>query len=100
MSASTTRGRWCRGEGAINHAASEFRRIQTQYGRKSVGGITSSRCTNEETWLVQKLIHALLLAATMLLILCASVPFADRLRPQTDAGRIGWHAGFRFGAGG
>lgn len=44
-------------EQAISHAASEFKRIQAHYGRKSVGGITSSRCTNEETWLVQKLIR-------------------------------------------
>jgi formate dehydrogenase major subunit len=38
--------------------ASEFKRLQTQYGRNSIGGITSSRCTNEETFLVQKLIRA------------------------------------------
>ena len=43
---------------AIAHAASEFKRIQATYGRNSVGGITSSRCTNEETFLVQKLIRA------------------------------------------
>ncbi len=43
---------------AINYAASEFRRIQAKHGRNSVGGITSSRCTNEETFLVQKLIRA------------------------------------------
>jgi formate dehydrogenase major subunit len=43
---------------AIRHAASEFRRIQAQYGRDSIGGITSSRCTNEETYLVQKLVRA------------------------------------------
>ena len=43
---------------AINHAASEFKRIQAKYGKDSVGGITSSRCTNEETYLVQKLIRA------------------------------------------
>jgi len=43
---------------AINHAASEFRRLQAQYGRDSIGGITSSRCTNEETYLVQKLVRA------------------------------------------
>ncbi|WP_374654213.1 formate dehydrogenase subunit alpha [Dongia sp.] len=45
-------------EEAINHAASEFKRIQKQYGRNAVGGITSSRCTNEETYLVQKLVRA------------------------------------------
>jgi formate dehydrogenase major subunit len=43
---------------ALSHAAGEFRRIQDKYGRDSVGGITSSRCTNEETYLVQKLIRA------------------------------------------
>ncbi|MGC2591642.1 MAG: 2Fe-2S iron-sulfur cluster-binding protein, partial [Xanthobacteraceae bacterium] len=43
---------------AINYAASEFKRIQSKYGKDSVGGITSSRCTNEETFLVQKLIRA------------------------------------------
>ncbi len=45
-------------ETAVAHAASEFRRIQGQYGRDSIGGITSSRCTNEETYLVQKLVRA------------------------------------------
>ncbi|WP_417772639.1 formate dehydrogenase subunit alpha [Stappia sp.] len=44
-------------EEALSHVASEFRRIQYQYGRGAVGGITSSRCTNEETYLVQKLIR-------------------------------------------
>jgi formate dehydrogenase major subunit len=45
-------------EEAINYAASELKRIQAKYGRDSIGGITSSRCTNEETYLVQKLIRA------------------------------------------
>ncbi|MFN9544229.1 MAG: 2Fe-2S iron-sulfur cluster-binding protein, partial [Alphaproteobacteria bacterium] len=45
-------------EQAIGHAASEFRRIQAQHGRLSLGGVTSSRCTNEETFLVQKLVRA------------------------------------------
>jgi len=44
-------------EEAIAYAASEFKRIQEKYGKRSVGGITSSRCTNEETYLVQKLIR-------------------------------------------
>jgi formate dehydrogenase major subunit len=43
---------------AIGHAASEFRRIQAQHGIGAIGGITSSRCTNEETFLVQKLVRA------------------------------------------
>jgi formate dehydrogenase major subunit len=44
-------------EEAFAHVANEFRRIQYQYGRGAIGGITSSRCTNEETYLVQKLIR-------------------------------------------
>jgi formate dehydrogenase major subunit len=44
-------------EEAIAHAASEFRRIQSTYGHDAIGGITSSRCTNEETYLVQKLVR-------------------------------------------
>jgi formate dehydrogenase major subunit len=43
---------------AIAYTASEFKRIQAKFGRESVGGITSSRCTNEETYLVQKLVRA------------------------------------------
>jgi len=45
-------------EEAISYAASELRRIQTKYGRDSIGAITSSRCTNEETYLMQKLVRA------------------------------------------
>ena len=42
----------------LRYAASEFKRVQQQYGRASIGGITSSRCTNEEAYLVQKLVRA------------------------------------------
>ncbi len=42
---------------AIDRVASEFRRLQAQHGKLAIGGITSSRCTNEETYLVQKLIR-------------------------------------------
>jgi formate dehydrogenase major subunit len=42
-------------EEAIGRVASEFRRIQTEVGKDSIGVITSSRCTDEETYLVQKL---------------------------------------------
>ncbi|SDG45121.1 formate dehydrogenase major subunit [Onishia taeanensis] len=43
---------------AITFAAKRLRAIQSEHGRESIGGITSSRCTNEETYLVQKLIRA------------------------------------------
>ena len=45
---------------AIDYAAAEFKRSQSQYGRDAIGGITSARCTNEETFLVQKLVRAAL----------------------------------------
>ncbi len=45
-------------EEAIGYAASEFKRIQAKYGRSSVGAISSSRCSNEEVWLMQKLVRA------------------------------------------
>lgn len=45
-------------EEAIGFTANKLKAIQAKYGRDSIGGITSSRCTNEETFLVQKLIRA------------------------------------------
>lgn len=45
-------------EEAIGFAASRLQSIQQEHGRNSIGGITSSRCTNEETYLVQKLVRA------------------------------------------
>ncbi|HTV44616.1 MAG TPA: formate dehydrogenase subunit alpha [Stellaceae bacterium] len=42
---------------AIARVASEFKRIQAKHGRGAIGGITSSRCTDEETFLVQKLVR-------------------------------------------
>lgn len=45
---------------AIGFAARRLREVQQQHGKHSVGGITSSRCTNEETYLVQKLVRAAL----------------------------------------
>lgn len=45
-------------ETAIEFAATKLKNIQKKYGRKSIGGITSSRCTNEEVYVVQKLVRA------------------------------------------
>ncbi len=45
-------------EEAISYAASEIKRIQKKYGINSAGAISSSRCTNEEVWVVQKLARA------------------------------------------
>ncbi|MEJ2087440.1 MAG: molybdopterin-dependent oxidoreductase, partial [Gammaproteobacteria bacterium] len=43
---------------AIDFAAQRLAAIQASHGRFAIGGITSSRCTNEEVWLVQKLVRA------------------------------------------
>jgi len=45
-------------EEAIGFAAERIRVIQEEYGVDSVGGITSSRCTNEEVYVVQKMVRA------------------------------------------
>ena len=43
---------------AIRYTAGRLRSIQDEHGPDSIGGITSSRCTNEETFLVQKMVRA------------------------------------------
>jgi formate dehydrogenase major subunit len=43
---------------AIAFAAARFKAIQEKHGKGSIGGITSSRCTNEEVYVVQKMIRA------------------------------------------
>lgn len=43
---------------AFTFAAEKFKGIQATYGKGAIGGITSSRCTNEEVYVVQKLIRA------------------------------------------
>lgn len=42
---------------AFGFAADKLKKTQEKYGRKSVGGITSSRCTIEEVWVMQKMIR-------------------------------------------
>jgi len=42
---------------AYKFSADKLKAAQAKYGVKSVGGITSSRCTNEEVWLVQRLVR-------------------------------------------
>ncbi len=43
---------------AIDYTAAKFKQIQATYGPQSIGGITSSRCTNEEVFVVQKAVRA------------------------------------------
>jgi len=45
-------------EEAIATVASRFRAIQMEHGAGAIGGITSSRCTNEEVFVVQKMVRA------------------------------------------
>jgi formate dehydrogenase major subunit len=43
---------------AISFVARRFREIQAEHGVGSIGGISSSRCTNEEVYVVQKMVRA------------------------------------------
>ncbi|MBB3359337.1 MULTISPECIES: formate dehydrogenase subunit alpha [unclassified Novosphingobium] len=43
---------------ALGFAASRFKAIAASHGNNALGGIVSSRCTNEEGFLVQKLVRA------------------------------------------
>ena len=43
---------------AIAFAADRLQDIQRTYGVDAIGGITSSRCTNEEVYVVQKMVRA------------------------------------------
>jgi formate dehydrogenase major subunit len=43
---------------ALQFTASRLQDIKAKHGARALGGITSSRCTNEETFLVQKLVRA------------------------------------------
>ena len=44
-------------ETAIGFAADRLKATQAAHGRKSIGAISSSRCTIEEVWLVQKMVR-------------------------------------------
>ena len=43
---------------AINFAADRLNAIKSKHGVDAIGGITSSRCTNEEVYVVQKMVRA------------------------------------------
>ena len=43
---------------AINYAAKRLKDTQAKYGKDSIGGITSSRTTNEEVYAVQRMVRA------------------------------------------
>ena len=45
-------------EEAISYTAARLRSIQERHGVAAIGGITSSRCTNEEVFVVQKMVRA------------------------------------------
>ncbi|MGC7094744.1 formate dehydrogenase subunit alpha [Amycolatopsis lurida] len=43
---------------AITYVADKMREVQARHGVGAIGGITSSRCTNEEVYVVQKMVRA------------------------------------------
>jgi predicted molibdopterin-dependent oxidoreductase YjgC len=44
-------------EEALEHVATNFRRLIKKYGNESVGAFSSSRCTNEENYLLAKFVR-------------------------------------------
>ena len=71
---------------AISYTASRLKEIQAEYGTESIGGISSSRCTNEEVFAVQQRRYVR-----------ARLPFADRLRAWSDLRHVGRHPGLPLG---
>lgn len=45
---------------AYDHIANELNRIKATHGPDAIGGISSARCTNEENYLMQKFIRAVI----------------------------------------
>lgn len=45
---------------AYTYIANELHRIKANYGADAIGGISSARCTNEENYLMQKFIRAVI----------------------------------------
>ncbi len=93
---STSRGGWCPGRRRSATRPSASSSIQAEHGVGAIGGITSSRCTNEEVFVgaeddprgvrQQQRRH-----------LRAGLPLPDRLRPQADVRHLGGHPGLRLG---
>jgi formate dehydrogenase major subunit len=45
-------------EEVLDHTANRLRQIQAEHGISTVGAITSSRCTNEEVYVIQRLVRS------------------------------------------
>ena len=80
---------------ALSFAASRLRGIQEKYGQKSIGAISSSRCTNEEVWLVQKWCERALAITTLIPVRASAFP--NRIRFEANAWRVCWNSGFCLG---
>ena len=83
---------------AIAYTAAKFLDIQARHGNQAIGGITSSRCTNEEVFVLQKMVRTAF--GNNNVDTCACVPFADRLRAQLCVRHVGGYAGLQVGRAG
>ena len=71
-------------------------RSRHEHGAGAIGGITSSRCTNEEVYVVQKMVRAAF--GNNNVDTCARVCHSPTgLRPQADVRHLGRHAGLQVG---
>jgi len=69
-------------EEAIQYTAKRFKEIQDKYGRKAIGGITSSRCKDDPHGVRQQQCR----------YLRARLPLAHRLRTGHHPRHLSWHA--------
>ena len=81
---------------ALQYAASEFKRLQKDYGRDSIGG-DHLVALHQRRNLHGPEAGARRIRQQQRRHLRAGLPFADRLRPEHDVRHFGRHAGFRFG---
>ncbi len=81
---------------ALGFAAARMTAIQEKHGRHAVGVITSSRCTNEETYLVQKLTRAVFRNNNNR-HLRAGLPLAHTAMAWARPRHLGRNAGLRLG---
>ena len=84
-------------EEAVAYAAQRLKAVQAKHGRKSIGGITSSRCTNEgSVGGAEDGAHRL--RQQQRGHLRPGVPLAHRLRLEARLRHLGRHPGLRLGA--
>ena len=81
---------------AIAHTAAGLREVRARHGQMAIGAITSSRCTNEEVFVLQKLVRTAF--GNNNVDTCARVCHSPTgLWPEDHVRHVGRHAGLPLG---